>query len=250
MKQIFSIVILTLITANNLFSQRLFSTRVQPQEQQQEQQQTSGSSLSMWVGGVLLYNFEGEGSTENVIGAGKVVLGKVRQFGGDKFNLLVLGNLSKITSSLNNEDATKQLTSLAQSSQGVSVAVSPTWSINLKNNNFFRYWGTVGGKFNGFSDVGENKETITLSQFRLTGGLEFEGFELSGGGVFNLSTELSYSLFDKTKYNKIFGKEKGSYLGLETTLIIPIGNNFGAMGSYTVSEGTTPLFQAGIVVKR
>ena len=250
MKQVFLIVILALITSSNLFSQRLFSTRVKPQQQQQNQEQLAGSSLSMWVGAVLAYNFDGEGSTENVIGAGKVVLGKVKQFGGDKFNLLVIGNLSKITSSLNNEDVTKELTSLAQSAQGVSVAVSPIWSINLKNNNFFRFWGTAGGKFNGFSDVGVEKETITLSQFRFTGGLEFEGFELIGGGAFNLSTELSYSLFDKTKYSKIFGEEKGSYLGLETTMIIPVGNNFGAMCTYTISEGTSPVFQAGIVVKR
>ncbi|MCF1717055.1 hypothetical protein L0U88_20600 [Flavihumibacter sp. RY-1] len=246
-KKIF-VVVLIFTNSKLVFSQRLFSTRVQ--QQQQQQQQKSGSSLSMWVGAVLAYNFDSEGGTENVVGAGKVTLGNVKQFGGDKFNLLVIGNLSKITSALSNEDVTKELTALAQSSQGVSVAVSPTWSINLKNNNFFRFWGTAGGKFNGFSDVGDDKETITLSQFRITGGLEFEGFELIGGGAFNLSTELSYSLFDKTKYNKVFGKEKGSYLGLETTMIIPVGNNFGAMCSYTISEGTSPLFQAGIVVKR
>jgi hypothetical protein len=159
-------------------------------------------------------------------------------------------NLSKITSSLNKEDATKNLTSLVQSAQGVSIAVSPTWSIDLKNNNFFRIWASAGGKFNGFSDVGVEKENITLSQLRLTSGLEFEGLELIGGGAFNFSTEFSYSMFDKNRYNKIFGDEKGSYLGLETTLIIPVGNNFGAMCSFTVSEGTSPLLQAGIIIKR
>jgi hypothetical protein len=209
------------------------------------------SPQSVWVGATLAYNFLDKG-TENIVGAAKVTIAPVKQFENNKhFKVFVVGNLSKITSSLSKEDPIKDVNEIMQSSQGMSIGVSPVYTINPdnKNENIFRAYGSANFKVNGFQDVGQDEETVNITQFRGTLGIEFEGWAISDGGPFNLSTEFIFSAFDKKDYAKVFNEGAKSAVGMETTFIIPIGHNFGFLASWTVSDKTSSVFQTGVIVK-
>jgi len=206
------------------------------------------SSESSWIGATLAYNIEGGDAAENVVGAARVKLGFVKQFEEKPYNLFVIGNLAKITSSAS-EDASKNITDLIQSNQGLSVGISPIYTFNPNNeNNKFRGYSTISYKVNGFKDIGVDKKSITLSQFRGTLGLEFEGLKINNGGYFNLSAEYIYSAVDGTLYEQVFGKKVNSFSTLEFSLIVPLPGIFGFMCIVDYSSESKPIYQLGLVI--
>ncbi|MFM9947593.1 MAG: hypothetical protein ACKV1O_06610 [Saprospiraceae bacterium] len=208
------------------------------------------SPKSFWIGATLAYNFEG-GGTENVVGAANVELAPVKQFSKDSFfNLLVIGNIAKITSA-QSEDASQDISDLIQSNQGLSVGIAPVYTFNPSNSNknYLRAFSTLNYKINGYQNVGSEKETINISQFRGTVGMEFEGFEIEKGGPFNLSVEYIFSAFDNKKYAQVFGQDVGSFSVLEVTLLIPLPGKFGVITSVNYSNQSKPIYQAGIIIQ-
>ena len=207
------------------------------------------SPLSEWVGATLAYNFEDEG-TDNIIAGAKVKISTVEQFSDTKFNLLVIGNISKITSGVS-EKADDDINEIIQSSQGLSVGVAPVFNINPdnENENNFRSFASLNYKINGFQGVGVNEETVNLGQLRLTVGAEFEGFKTNNGGKFNLSAEYIYSYFDEENYDKIFGKSISNISAVEINAIVPLTGNFGFIGGITFSNEAEPVVQTGIIIK-
>ena len=208
------------------------------------------SSQSSWVGATVGYNFQGK-STDNVIAGARVRLNEVEQFKTHKhFDLLVIGNISKITSS-GSDSIAQEVNSIIQSTQGLSVGISPIWTINPDNadSNFFRLFATANYKLNAFKDIGIDRETINIGQGRFTLGFEFEGFEVVDGGKFNFNLELGLSVFEEDNYYKVFCKHYNSITSLESSLIIPISGKFGIMTSYTMSNRTKPVFQAGFLIR-
>lgn len=206
-----------------------------------------------WSGATIGYNLEGEGS-DNIVGSGIVELEAVNKWQDSLyFDLLIVGNLAKVTNSIA-EDPSDDITEIVQSNQGLNVGFSAIWVTNRKKietgktTNIFRHYLGVGYKLNGFQDVGANKETINLHQFRASAGFEFEGLNVVSGSPITFSTELIYSLFSKNAYNDVFGEEKTSLLGLENTVIIPIGERIGFLLKHTLSNEN--VFQIGFVVKK
>lgn len=228
------------------------------------------SANSFWAGATLAYNLESEGS-DNIIGAGQVTLEAVRRFQNNPFfDLLIVGNLAKVTSSVG-EDSSDDITEIIQSNQGLYVGISPIWVLNKKgieneserrsnldpmsddfNNedyDIFRLFLNGGYKLNGFQDVGVDKATINLSQFRLTTGIEYEGLHVTSGSPIHISTEFIFTTFSEEKYNAVFAEEKSNIFAWESTAIIPIGKEIGVMGKYTLSNLSDNVFQVGIVLR-
>ena len=206
------------------------------------------SSESSWIGATLAYNIEGGDAADNVVGAARVKLGFVKEFEDTRFNLFVIGNLAKITSATS-EDATKNITDLIQSNQGLSVGISPIYRLSPKDaDNKIRGYSTINYKVNGFKDIGVDKESINLSQFRGTLGLEFEGFKLENGGFFNLSAEYIFSAVDGTSYEQVFGKKVNNFSTVELSLIVPLPGIFAFMSIVDYSTGSKPIYQLGLII--
>ena len=122
---------------------------------------------------------------------------------------------------------------------------------DLSNKDFdiFRLFFNGGYKLNGFQDVGADKSTINLSQFRISTGIEFEGLHVTSGSPIHISTELIFTTFSLDKYNTVFSEKKSQIFAWESTAIIPFGKEIGVMGKYTLSNLSDNVFQVGIVLK-
>lgn len=212
------------------------------------------SPNSFWAGATLAYNFEGEG-TDNFIGGAQIKLESISRFQDNPyFDLLVVGNLSKITSSIG-ENSSDDISELIQSNQGLSIGLSPIFVLNKKRIeqgnalDVWRLYGHLGYKVNGFQDVGLENKTININQFRLSFGLEFEGLHVTSGPPINISSELVYGSFEEDKYYEVFNESVSSIVAWENSLIIPIGNNVGFLAKYTISNKGDNVFQAGLILQ-
>lgn len=229
------------------------------------------SAESYWVGAKVGYNFDGfpEDGTESFIGSAKVMLNALKpsrdfESNGElrKYSLGVVGNISDFISSQNKEDATKNLQNIALSVQGFGLGFYGSWVLNKKSGGdkwvtenpdpmfVTRLYGTTGYRLNTFKNVGADSVTVNLSQLRTSIGFEIEGGYFSKGGRMNLSTELTYSVFDKSRYKQVFNDEKSGLLSLEINAILPVTEVFGLYASGTFAPDMKAVYQIGVIVRQ
>jgi len=221
--------------------------------QDEEVSLAANSPLSFWAGSSMSYSFEGEGS-DNFIGGGQIQLESFKRFQkNDTFKLLIVGNLSKIASSLSEDDPTDDITELVMSEQGLCLGIAPIVQLFRRpvpdeNGDVVRLYSNISYKVNGFQDVGPEKETVNLDQFRVSLGLEFEGLEVSSGAPINISSEVVYSSFSGDKYERVFGERQSSFVAIESQLIIPIGQRTGFLIKHTHSNKAKSVMQVGLIL--
>lgn len=210
------------------------------------------SPNSFWIGAKIGYNFDGfsDKDLDNYfVGAAKVVLNKSEsdflkgQWG-------VVGNIANFISNQNKDEAEKDKEKIALSVQGLGVGLYQLWENKIgKGGNYFRKYITTGYRLNTFKNVGADSATVNLSQFKLTGGLEFEAFQFAKGGALNLSCEVSHLRFSENRYQTIFGEKKNSLTSIELGIILPLNENLGFFSSGTFAKDMKPVYLFGIIVK-
>jgi hypothetical protein len=211
----------------------------------------SQSPKSYWIGAKVGYNFDGfsEDDLDNYfIGAAKVILNKSK----DEFlkgEWGVVGNIAGFISNQNKKDANKDLEKIALSVQGLGVGLYEIWEQKAGKKNVIREYLTGGYRLNTFKKVGKDSVTVNLSQFKISGGFEFEALTFEKGGTLNFSFELTHLRFSSNKYNTIFGKEKSSLTSFEIGAILPINSNFGFFASGTFAPDMKPVYLFGVIVK-
>ena len=208
------------------------------------------SPKSYWLGATLAYNIDG-GEVDNVVGSAKIGINPVRgKYLGAEW--AIVGNFANFISAQNKEKTEKDLLKVAQSSQGLSIGFGGTWEVIPRGDDFnFRCYFTSGYRLNAFQKVVKGADTlsVSLSQFRNTFGIEFEGFQFKQGGKLHFSAEGSVSAFDGDKYELVFGEKKSSLTNAEVTAILPIASNIGFLASGTYSKHFKPVYQFGIIFK-
>ena len=209
-----------------------------------------GSPKSYWLGATLAYNING-GEIENVVGSAKIGINPVtgKYLGA---NWGIVGNFSNFISAQNKEKTEKDLLKVAQSAQGLSIGLAGTWEVFPRSDDFnFRMYLSSGYRLNAFQKVEKGADTVSvsLSQFRNTVGIEFEGFQFKQGGKLHFSAEASVSAFDGDKYELVFNEKKSSLTNAEITAILPIAGNIGFLACGTYSKNFKPVYQFGIIFK-
>ena len=200
------------------------------------------------MGSTLAYNLDGPG-VDNVIGSALVVINPVEEkyFGA---NWGIVGNFANFISAQNKGDSQKDLLKLAQSSQGLGIGFAGTWELGSNANDFnYRCYFSSGYRLNAFQKVGKDSISVSLSQFRNTAGVEFEGFKFKNGGKLHFSIEGSLSFFDKDKYEMVFGERKSSLTNFAITAILPIASNIGFLANGTYSKSFSSVYQFGVIFK-
>ncbi len=208
----------------------------------------SSSPKSYWIGATLAYNIDGA-EIDNVVGSAKVGINPVSgEYLGASWG--IVGNFANFISAQNKEKTEKDLLKVAQSSQGLSIGMAGTWEVFRHSNDFnLRCYVSTGYRLNAFQRVGKDSSSVSLSQFRNTAGIEFEGFRFNNGGKLHLSFEGSLTAFSENKYELVFGEKKSSLTSLEVTAILPIAGNIGFLANGTYAKQLTPVYQFGIVLK-
>ena len=210
----------------------------------------AGSSASSWVGATLAYNFDGK-SSENVIGAAKVKINSVKRFEGQRFNLNIIGNISKFTGIVDKDELELGIRDIIQSSQGVSVGLEPLFNVTQKRDLIVRVWSNFNYKLNQFQDIEINSviEDVSISQFRVALGGEIETFQLSDGGRFmHFGAEVSMTLFDEAKYLQVFNETKSSLYAFEWSFILPLNGTLGIVFGQVISPDIKSTFNAGLII--
>lgn len=209
---------------------------------------TSLSPKSYWLGATIGYNIDGA-DVDNVVGSAKVGINPIKgQYLKAEWG--IVGNFANFISAQDKDKMDKNLTKLAQSAQGLSIAVAGTWELLPKGNDFnMRCFFTTGYRFNAYQKVGKDSVTVGISQFHNTAGLEMEGLEFKNGGKLHFSAELGLSVFSQKKYELVFSEKKSSLLSLAVTAILPIAANIGFIAGGTYAKGMIPVYQFGIVFK-
>ncbi len=211
---------------------------------------SSYSSASSWVGATLAYNLDGK-SSENVIGAAKVKINSVKRFDGKRFNLNIIGNISKFTGIVDKDELELGIRDIIQSSQGLSVGLEPLFNVARKEDMIIRVWSNLNYKLNQFQNIEVDAELVdvSLSQFRFALGAEIETFQLSDGGRFmHLGVELSQTFFDEAKYLQVFNESESSLFALEWSFILPLNGTLGIVFGQVISPDIKPTFNAGLII--
>ncbi|HKB45843.1 MAG TPA: carboxypeptidase-like regulatory domain-containing protein [Chitinophagaceae bacterium] len=206
------------------------------------------SPKSYWLGARLAYNIDGA-QVDNIVGSATIGINPVEgEYLGANWG--IVGNFANFISVQNKEKTEKDLLKVAQSSQGLSIGFGGTWEVLSRSNDFnFRCYFISGYRLNAFQKVGKDSISVSLSQFRNTAGIEFEGFRFKNGGKLHFSFEGSLTAFSRKKYELVFGEKKSSLNGLEITAILPIAANIGFLANGTYAKNLNPVYQFGIIFK-
>jgi len=206
------------------------------------------SESSDWIGATLAYNLDGS-DPDNIIAAAKTKINTATKFKG-KFRLSTIGNFAKPTGTIDTASLRKNIRSVAQSSQGLSIGLEPLYNIKHTSDLDFRGWATFNYKLNIFGIENDGKkEDVNLRQFRLTTGLELDAFEFDNGGKrIHLGIEGAWTKFSSETYKKIFNEDKNSLYSLEWLVVVPLTGNLGIAAGQTLVKGIKPTFSAGIIV--
>ncbi len=211
------------------------------------------SPLSNYAGATLYYNFDDNSSLDNVVGAANVKIDEVGKFVSNKhFKLPLVGNIAKIGAVTDTTNLDKNIRQIAQSAQGISIGLAPTYIFNPDNSDgdFFRGWASASYKVNSFQGTGKDKANVTLNQLRISAGIEFEGWVFSGSKrPMHIGLEGFYSQFDADKYKEIFKESKSSIMSANLSIIFPINANMGFLILGTYSENTHPVYSGGLIFK-
>lgn len=206
---------------------------------------------STWVGATLFYNFGGGNSADNVIGSAKVLLQTTNQFNGTKFGLNIIGNIAKVTSDGGTDQLKQSVLAISQSSQGLSAGFEGTYDlVNNKVDCFLTLYSDLLYKFNDFTNVGDSKTDIGLSQGRFSVGIQYEGIPFGEqNDLIHFGIEGGINFFDSNNYAKVFNNKNSSLANLEATFIFPIATRMGILLNQTFTQRSSPVFSAGIVIK-
>jgi hypothetical protein len=213
----------------------------------------AGSSASSWAGALLAYNLDGK-SSENIIGSSKVRLNTAKK-SYKWFMLNIVGNIAKFTGTIDTAAVKKDIREIVQSTQGLSIGLEPLFLIKNddKNDLYIRAWISPNYKVNQFNDVeiGNSKENITLSQFRLCAGAEVEAIKfIDGDKLMHFGIEGAISYFNAEKYMQLFNENRNKLFSLEWNIIVPLFGTVGFIAGQTISNGTKPVFWTGIVFSK
>ncbi|HEY4197364.1 MAG TPA: carboxypeptidase-like regulatory domain-containing protein [Mucilaginibacter sp.] len=208
----------------------------------------SGATMSAMIG----YNVSTpKSNSNNIVGGATVMINPMADTYLDNTEFAIIGNIANFLNSKNPNDQTgNDLSKLAQDNNGLSVGLGGTHEFNFGRHNelTFRMFLYSLYQLNSYK-VGADTTNTSLSQWKNTFGLEFEGFRFKQGGVIQMGVAANYGIFDSNAYQKIFGAKKSSITSLETSLILPLSNQFGFLFSGTYSRSFKPVFLLGIIVK-
>jgi len=215
---------------------------------------TQATQNSYWKGASLAYNLDGS-SAGNIIANTKFMINSM-DLGVDGktwknlyWTLGVVGNFGNFLSSKEKTEVDRDIARISQSGQGLNIGFSFLGETERAKNSIFRVEYITSYRLNAFQNVGLDSTTVALNQFRnaITFEGEFSGFK--NKGALSLSFELGYNIFDKRKFNEIFGYERSGILTGEATVILPISSNLGMLSSVTFAQKMSPKYQFGIYIK-
>ncbi|MCK5028790.1 MAG: carboxypeptidase-like regulatory domain-containing protein [Bacteroidales bacterium] len=219
----------------------------------------SSSPLSYWYGAEATYSFVEDLEYENFAGSAPLKIGTYDIKNNGNFGLFLVGNIANILS-VKSEELEKNATAVAQTNKGVSIGVSPVYTLKKfgtkKKPMAIRTYGTIFYKYNVFkldsADIsGDQDINLDFPQFGINVGLEAE--------VLYLKDDLKPSLFYVNFYRNSFYKkrflllkevESNNIYGLEVGAIfaIPI-LPLGFKATYNVSNHFDGYFTVGFVIK-
>ena len=208
----------------------------------------AGSPRNVWATSAqIYYSILGEGEFIDNFGASAKALLEVLGKETPSYGLYVMGNLSRLTTSTDNEDIKPKLIELQKSSQGINVGLYPHFVIGDPNDKSMIFYGSVAYKVNALED--DQNSIFYFNQLRLTLGIEVSGLKgFKSKLPVTLSFEPTYTFFKKDLYMSVFGEDKSNVFGINAVFILPVGNSIGLMGDYLYSKDTEHSLSLGLLL--
>lgn len=205
----------------------------------------SGASMGASIG----YNVNSKGGTDNIVGGATVIINPMSHK-YSKTEWAIVGNIANFMNTVSTQVTKTDLSKLAQSNNGLSVGIGGTreFQFGVDNELAFRVYGFTLYQLNSFQKTGDTTHT-SISQWKNTLGLELEGFTFKQGGAMTFGVSANYGIFDANAYKTVFGEKKAKIFSLESTVILPLSNQFGFLFSGTYSRSFQPIFMLGIIIK-
>jgi len=218
------------------------------------QESAAGSSgFNPWLGAQLLLNVAGTGDvSDNLIVSGRLLY--QLKTTSKKFKIPIMGNISNLTSDLENKKADEieqSVNEIVMSDKGLNIGLYPYYILVPYDRDFYLLaHGSLNWKLNGFKLTDSTSNYLNIGRFSA-------GFEIGYGTLDNITGDKpltisitpTLSLFDKTKYKEIFGIDKSMVLGLELTGIIPISKTgIAVVLDGIFSKGTDAAFRVGFIL--
>lgn len=210
------------------------------------------AGFNPWLGAQLLLNIDGTRDiSDNLIVSGRLLY-QIKTT-SKKFKIPIMGNISDLTSDLENkkEDEIKQsVNEISMSDKGLNIGLYPYYILVPYDRDFYLLvHGSGNWKLNRFKLTDSTSNNLNILRF--TAGFEM-GYgildNITGDKPITLSITPSLSIFNKVKYNDIFGSNKSMIWGLELTGIIPISKTgIAVVLDGIISKGTDAAFRAGII---
>lgn len=210
-----------------------------------------GASTSLknyWVGAKLGYNFLSESTDDFFVGSASIAINLLKLDEKSKHTFGVVGNIGNFKFQ-NDSAENKKIQKLTQSINGLLFGLGYTYETNSSDKKqAFRKFANVGARLSSYTNVGKDSQTVNLPQFASTIGFEYELQGFTNAGALTLSAGASLFLFSKTKYEKIFNKDRGNILTLDVSAILPLSKNLGFFVNGTYSKIASPVYIIGIVI--
>lgn len=166
----------------------------------------------------------------------------------------IMGNIASLAETAADEGARQDsldraTEALLSTAEGLSIGLFPYGQFNQRNANLRgTYFFSAVAKVNTIID-GEG-ERHSLFQGRFGAGLEYALGKVEQGGrrPLTLSVSGTISVFSKSTYREIFGRDRSSLPSVEGTMILPVKDNVGALLEGVAAPGHVPTGRIGLIL--
>ena len=154
-----------------------------------------------------------------------------------------------------NAIAERNTRELLTGTEGIHLGTAPfiRWGGVGKNKYFVMFYGSLAWRLNTVRAVDTSK-TVNLEQARLAGGVRLGiGHMKIGSAPGVLAVEFFQSRFlDADKYEQAFGKPRERLTGIESTFILPLGDQLAVLANHVAGRHTDTggFLRVGLIVKR
>jgi len=205
------------------------------------------------LGTQVAYKLAGEGDvSQNLLVSGRLIYEiPLNPKGSSGYHLPVMGNVATLVGDAvgggTAQDSLDRATqALLSTGAGLNLGLYPYRVFHSSANLLGTVFGSAVAKVNTLADGAGTRHTLFMGRFSV--GAEYAVGDSTKGHHMTFSLSGVVSVFSRARYQEIFGRNRSVLPSVESTLVLPVKDNVGALLEGVVAPDHVPTGRIGLIV--